>query len=103
MKKTLGVNADWKEMVFDICAMLKDKPRETQLTYTYVYALTNGSKSDVCDFTITENQIRMSATVLKNITDEELFQLHSICRAIREREVENKQGGEIHGIQSTFN
>ena len=32
-----------EEMVFDMCAMLKDKPRETQLAYTYVCALT-GSK-----------------------------------------------------------
>lgn len=86
MRKTLGVNANWKEMMFDICAMLKGRPRETQLTYDYVYALTGGNTyTDVGDITITEIDIRMSAQILNNITDVELFQLQSICKAIVER------------------
>lgn len=47
MKKTLEVNTDWKKMVFDMCAMLKDKPRETQPAYTYVCALTGSKMSDL--------------------------------------------------------
>lgn len=47
MKKTLEVNTNWKKMVFDMCAMLKDKPRETQLAYTYVCALTGSKMSDL--------------------------------------------------------
>lgn len=87
MKKSLGVNANWKEMMFDICAMLKGKPRETQLVYDYVYVITGGdmSCSSDRDITITDNQLRMSDTVLKYITDSELLQLQAICRNIRER------------------
>lgn len=44
MKKTLGVNTNWKEMVSDICAMLKGRSRETQLAYDYICALT-GNKN----------------------------------------------------------
>lgn len=87
MKKTLGVNANWKEMMFDVCAMLRGKPSETQLAYNFVYAMTNGdmSYSSDRDITIADNQLRMSDTVLKHITDSELLQLQAICKAIRER------------------
>lgn len=47
MNKTLEVNEDWKKMVFDMCAMLKGKPRETQLAYTYVCALTGSKMLDL--------------------------------------------------------
>ena len=70
MKKTLGVNASWEEMMFDICAMLKGRPRETQLTYAHVYALTGGNTSaDVDDVAITGVDLRMSPMILNNITD----------------------------------
>lgn len=84
MKKTLN-NTTWKKMVFDICAMLKGRPKETQFIYDMVYTITGGICLGLCDLTITESQIRMSDTMLNNITDSELLQLRNICKAVRER------------------
>lgn len=52
-------NMTWEEMVFDICAMLKGRTRETRLAYHHVYAMTGGSYSEQCNLTMTESQIKV--------------------------------------------
>lgn len=59
--------------------------RKLRLIYFYAKALIGKDADNPRGISIMDADLRLSETALKHITDEELEQVHTICRNIRER------------------
>lgn len=64
--------------------------RKLRLIYFYARALIGEDAEVTPVISITDADLRLSETALKHITDEELEQIQTICRNIRERGAEHE-------------
>lgn len=68
----------------------KADERKLKLVYCYTKALVGKDADKTPVISIMDADLRLSETALKHITDEELEQIHTICRDIRERSAKHE-------------